>query len=293
MRVNGKNIVKRVVDVCMIVLLLFLIAYQATGGALHEWLGIATAIVLILHHALNFRWISSLFKGKYSAYRVATVVVNALLLASVVLTALCGLAMSAHAAPFLYGFLPVAFARRYHLAMSVWTFILTGLHLGLHVPALTAGFRWSDRVRTSLATTFAVLSGVGFWLLAKNKIPNYIFFRQPFAFFDYEKAAGLVLLENLAIFTAFTFLGASCASFVKARQNGGDGQKYKRATPVILVVVAVLIGVALSFYLRDEAPAWSAAKSQTHSPTAEGSVASDTKSARLNPILVFNICVKS
>ena len=35
---------------------------------------------------------------------------NTLLLASIALTALCGMAMSAHALPFLYGMLPVPFA---------------------------------------------------------------------------------------------------------------------------------------------------------------------------------------
>ena len=170
----------------------------------------------------------------------------ALLLTSVVLTALCGMAMSAHATPFLYGFLPASFARRYHLAMSFWTFILVGLHLGLHVPTLTAGFRWNGKVKTTLAAIFAVLSGVGFWLFVKNRIPEYIFFRMHFAFLDYEKPAVLVFAENLAILTAFTFLGASCASFVKPSKNSNDGGKRKKATTAIFVVVAILIGVALT-----------------------------------------------
>ena len=265
MQDKGKIILKRVVDACMIVLLLFLIAYQVTGGTLHEWLGIATALVLILHHALNFKWISSLFKGKYNAYRVATVVVNALLLSSVVPTALCGLAMSAHAAPFLYDFLPGAFARRYHLAMSFWTFLLVGLHLGLHIPALTARFRWNGKVKNSLAATFTVLSGVGFWLFDKNRIPDYIFFRTHFAFLDYEKAAVLVFAENLAILAAFAFLGASCASLLKAsRSVDGDG-KFNRLTPAILVVVAILIGVALTLCAKGEretSPPWNGAALQ-------------------------------
>lgn len=246
MQGKGKNIVKKVVDVCMTVLLLFLIAYQVTGEKWHEWLGVATVVVFVLHHVLNRKWTASLFKGKYNAYRVVTVFATALLLTSVVLTALCGMAMSAHATPFLYGFLPASFARRYHLAMSFWTFILVGLHLGLHVPALTAGVRWNGKVKTSLAVAFAVLSGVGFWLFVKNRIPEYLFFRMHFAFLDYEKPAVLVFAENLAILTAFAFLGASCASIVKPSKNADDGGKRKKATTAIFVVVAILIGVALT-----------------------------------------------
>ena len=98
----------------------------------------------------------------------------------------------------------------------------------------------------ALAAIFAVLSGVGFWLFVKNRIPEYLFFRMHFAFLDYEKPAVLVFAENLAILTAFTFLGSSCASIVKPSKNADDGGKRKKATTAIFVVVAILIGVALT-----------------------------------------------
>ena len=63
----------------MTVLLLCLMAYQVTGNALHEWLGIGMTVVLIVHHILNIKWYGSLFKGKYNAYRIIVTVVNTLL----------------------------------------------------------------------------------------------------------------------------------------------------------------------------------------------------------------------
>ena len=145
MQVRKKNVIKKGVDTCMTVLLLCLMAYQVTGETLHEWGGILMTVLLIVHHILNFKWYRSLFKGKYNAYRTVTAVVNTLLLASIALTALCGMAMSSHAAPFLYGIFPVSFARRFHLAAFFWSFLLMGLHLGLHIPAMTAGLRWNGR----------------------------------------------------------------------------------------------------------------------------------------------------
>ena len=247
MQALKKSVVKKVVDVCMTVLLLCLMAYQVTGEALHEWSGIAMTALLIVHHVLNFKWYKSLIKGKYNAYRIVTVAVNTLLLASIALTALCGMAMSAHALPFLYGMFPVSFARRFHLAMSFWSFILMGLHLGLHIPAMTAGIKWNGKIKTAAAAAFAVISGVGFWLFVKNGIPDYIFFRTPFAFFDYEKAAALVFLENLAILTAFAFLGAEIASLIKAgRGKSGSGKKI--FISVCLVLLALLTGAAVSVF---------------------------------------------
>lgn len=245
MPTNKKNVIKKIVDALMSVLLLCLMAYQVTGENLHEWGGIAMTVLLIVHHILNFKWYKSLFKGRYNAYRIVTVIVNTLLLASIALTALCGMAMSSHAVPFLYGMLPIAFARRFHLAMSFWSFILMGLHLGLHIPAMTACLKWNGRLKSAVTAVFAVLAGVGFWLFVKNSIPDYMFFRTPFAFFDYDKAAALVFLENLAILIAFAFLGAETASIIKWTVGKTENKKTKTITSVCLVLLSLLTGAAL------------------------------------------------
>lgn len=229
----------------MTVVLLLLMAYQVTGETLHEWFGIGMAMLLVVHHVLNIRWYSALFKGKYNAYRAVTTAVNTLLLISIALTAVCGMAMSAHAVPFLYGFLPVSFARRFHLAMSFWSFILMGIHLGLHIPAMTAGLKLKGKAVTLTCCAATVISGVGFWLFVKNGIPEYIFFRTPFAFFDYGKTFSIVFLENLAILFAFAFAGTSVASFVKG-QNGEDSdRKAKRFDIAVFFLISLLICAAL------------------------------------------------
>jgi len=248
MQGKHKKIIKKTVDVCMTVLLLCLMAYQVTGETLHEWFGIGMTALLIVHHILNIKWYASLFKGKYNVYRIVTVAVNSFLLVSIALTAVCGMAMSAHAVPFLFGILPVSFARRFHLAMSYWSFILMGIHLGLHIPAMTAGFKWKGKLKIAVSAVFSVISGVGFCLFMKNGIPDYIFFRMPFAFLDYEKSAVLVFIENLAILIAFAFLGASFASFIKAYKSRSDDRKNRLFISVILAAAAVLIG-ATAFLL--------------------------------------------
>ena len=153
MQAGKTNKIKKAVDVCMTVLLLCLMAYQVTGETLHEWFGIGMTALLILHHILNRKWYAALFRGRYNAYRIAVTAVNTLLLAAIALTAVCGMAMSAHAVPFMYGILPAAFARRFHLAMSYWSFILMGVHLGLHVPVMAAGMRLGEKAGTAADAT--------------------------------------------------------------------------------------------------------------------------------------------
>ena len=235
---------KWIVDLCMTLVLLCLMAYHVCGEVLHEWGGMLMTLLLIVHHILNRRWYASLFKGRYNAYRLVTVIVNTLLLGCIALTALCGMSMSAHAVPFLYSLLPISFARQFHLALSYWSFVLMGFHLGLHIPAMTTGLKWSGKTKAVLSLLCAVVAGLGFRLLLKNSLPDYMLFRTPFAFLDYDKAALLVFAENLAMLIAFAFLGACCADLCKA--FGRHGRKRGALLPLLLILLSLGIAAALT-----------------------------------------------
>ena len=62
----SNNTVKRIVDAAMTILLLLLMAYQVTGEAAHEWIGMAMTVLVIIHQILNRRWYAALFRGKYN-----------------------------------------------------------------------------------------------------------------------------------------------------------------------------------------------------------------------------------
>ena len=210
-RTKTNNMIRRIVDAAMTVLLLLLMAYQVTGEALHEWIGMGMTVLVIVHQILNRRWYGALLKGKYNAFRVLTTVINILLLLSFALTAFCGMSMSGHAVPFLYGMAPVSFSRQMHLSMSHWAFVLMGLHLGLHIPAMAAGLKLRDKTKKVLIGVFACIGAIGLWLFLRSGIPNYLFFRVPFAFLDYEKAGWRVFLENLLMLSFFAMVGTLAA----------------------------------------------------------------------------------
>ena len=137
--------------------------------------------------------------------------VNMLLLISFALTAFCGMSMSCHAVPFLYGMAPVSFARQMHLSMSHWAFVLMGLHLGLHIPAMTAKMKLEDRKKTLVSAVFCCIAGIGLWLFLRNGMTDYLLFRVPFAFLDYDKAGALVIFENILMLLFWAFTGAQCS----------------------------------------------------------------------------------
>jgi hypothetical protein len=73
-----------------------------------------------------------------------------------------------------------------------------------------------ENSRIERLVLFTALAGVGLWLFIKNGIPDYIFFKTHFAYLDYDKAAILVLLENLAVEFFFAFLGANAVRFIRS-----------------------------------------------------------------------------
>lgn len=231
---------KKAIDIIMSLTLLFLMAYQVTGEALHEWIGIAMTVLVICHHILNRNWCGALFKGKYQPGRILTTGTDFLMLVSLALTSFCGMSMSGHAVPFLYGMADISFVRHFHLAMSYWSFVLMGLHLGLHIPAMVMRIRFSDRTRMILTAVFALAAGYGWFLFLRSEIPDYMFFRNPFAFFDYEKAKAPVIFENLMMLVFWGFLGSQLADLCVSR-----GGKRNKLLPVAFILFAVLWGVVL------------------------------------------------
>ena len=216
--------IKRCIDVCMTILLLCLMAYQVIGEQAHEWIGMGMTLLVIIHQVLNRRWYAAIFKGKYNAYRILTTVINVLLLIFFALTAFCGMSMSGYAVPFLYGMAKVSFARRMHLSMSHWAFVLMGLHLGLHVPAMTAKWRMADKVKWVLSAMTCLIAGIGLFLFLKNGMTDYLFFRVPFTFLDYEEAGSLVILENILMLLFWAFIGTQAAMLCQNLQRK-DGNR--------------------------------------------------------------------
>ena len=219
---HNNNMIRRIIDACMTLVLLALMAYQVTGETVHEWTGIVMTVLVITHQILNRKWYSAVFKGKYNPYRIMTTVVNIPLLLSFALTALSGMAMSRHAVPFMNGMVPVSLARQMHLAMSHWSFVLMGLHLGLHIPVMTAKMKIEGKTRTAIGVIFCCLAGIGLFLFLRNGWFDYMFFRAAFAFLDYEKAGVLVFLENLIMLAFWAFIGDQTVVFCRKTTPRND-----------------------------------------------------------------------
>lgn len=280
---DNKNsmVIKRSVDVLMTVLLLCLMAYQVTGDFLHEWIGIGMTVTVIVHQILNRKWYGALFKGRYTGYRILLTAAAILLLLSMAMTAVSGISMSGHAVPFMYGMVKVSLARQMHLSMSHWSFVLMGVHLGLHVPVITAGFKLSDKVKTVLSAVFCLAAGTGLYFFIQNRIFDYLFFRVPFAFLDYEKAGVLVFIENILILVFWAYIGEK-AALMSAVQNKSSDKTNKKQIHLIFVLCAVIMGLVMNMIFSKNtndnigSSGWEPSAQETSSQTTEGAVASSS-----------------
>ncbi len=45
-------------------------ACSVTGQAVYEWMGITLFVLFMIRHLLNFQWLQSIGKGRYSLARI-------------------------------------------------------------------------------------------------------------------------------------------------------------------------------------------------------------------------------
>ena len=103
--------------------------------------------------------------------------------------------------------------------MSHWSFVLMGLHLGLHMRVMLPKKEPEKNIRMTIISLLTILSGIGFWLFLRNNMPDYLSFKVPFALLDYEKAGLLVFVENLLTLLFFVFTGYQVSLLLVRNKN--------------------------------------------------------------------------
>lgn len=217
-----KAIIKLVVDIIMTMDLLFLMGYHLWGEAPHELAGAAMLALFITHHILNLHWHKSLFKGKYNAMRILTLVVDILVLASMLIQMYSGIVMSRHMFAFFRFNGSMAMARRLHILGAYWGFILMSLHLGLHwntilgITRKTAGINGSKKIR-SIITFIAGLAvaGYGVAVFINRDFPANMILKNEFVFLDYNESKLMFYIDYLALMGFCIFVAHYGAKLIR------------------------------------------------------------------------------
>lgn len=210
-----KKHIRTVVDMAMIVLLPMLMAYSLIGEKLHEIIGTILFALFIVHHVLNRQWYKAIFNGKYTPRRIFQTVLNFLLLVFMLTQPISGILMS----KYLYSSIRIAgssaTARELHLFLAYWGFVFMCLHAGTHMCAPIKKLQARGRrTLTMILIALGAISVYGGYAFVKRRLPEYMFLRSSFAFFDFGEPRIFFFLDYIAMMILFAAIGMMISVFL-------------------------------------------------------------------------------
>ena len=191
----------------MTILLLLLMCYPTMDSQIHEMMGVMMIICFIIHHVLNRKWYHTLSQGHYPLLRKIILIINTLLFIDLILVFISGLTMS-EIFPF-FNFIRASTARRLHMSLTYWGFILMAIHLGLHLQSMLIPIQ--KRIKKSQSSFILmylpyVLSIYGLIMFMNHQWFDYLFGFNEFLFFDSSITIFRMIIDIASIFLFFTVL---------------------------------------------------------------------------------------
>lgn len=206
-----KTLMKVIIDVSMILLFLVQMAYHLIGNALHEYIGIALFILLILHNILDRKWYQGLWKGKYTPVRAFHTTLNFLLLISCFGLMFSAICLSTTLSDVLH-LQAVMLGRKLHMIFTTWSFVLMSMHVGIHgnmmVGIIKKHIKNQQRLYWGIARLIVfVVSVYGLYTFISRGMIQRMFLLSEYAFFDYQES----LIFFMSDYIAMMFLFANVA----------------------------------------------------------------------------------
>lgn len=216
-----KNKIKTLIDIVMTILFIILMGYYVTDNAVHEILGTITFILFLMHHILNIKWYTSIFKWKHNFQRTFHIILNLLLFIAMVGMMVSGIMISADVFAFLD--IPTTmFARRLHMLSTSWGFVLMAIHVGLHITGLMNKLNAKMKNSTFEYVYYFILvllAGLGIYSFINLRVWEDMFLVNDFKFFDYEQSPILFYLKYVAILIAIALVIYIIFSLVRRGRN--------------------------------------------------------------------------
>lgn len=215
-----KSKIKIITDIAMTVLLMFVMGYPFFGRKEHEWLGAAMFILFLLHHILNLQWHKNLFKGRYNAMRIISLVVDVLVFVTMIAQMVSGIIMSRYVFKFLNITSGMAVARKVHLMMAYWGFILMSFHIGLHLNMIIGMIKKNRKNKSMSKPSFVIgllIFGYGIYAFIKRDFYSNMFLKKEFVFFNYDESRLWFYLDYFAIMWLFIFVAYVISGLISKR----------------------------------------------------------------------------
>lgn len=217
---NKRSTVKILIDIGMTICLLLLMPYSLLSETAHEWIGMAMLMLFIAHHMLNRKWLLSIGKGKYNAFRVIQTVLVIIMFILMMGSMISGILLSNYIFKWIKIFGTYVTARQIHMFCAYWGLGVMSLHFGLHwnIAVAMTGRLWKSPslIRKWVARFVAVvIAGYGLYAFYRRQIGDYLLMRMHFVFYDYEEGVFPFLIDYLAVMILIAFIGYYGGLFLK------------------------------------------------------------------------------
>lgn len=214
---NKLNKIRLPLDIMMTLVSIVLMGgnFLFPAEIVHEILGVGLFVLWGVHIALNRRWYSAIFRGKYNPYRVMQTVINCCILICTIFLMISGIILSNQLFTFLNIQSGLGFARIAHLLSSHWYYLFMSLHIGLHMGRL-----FQNVAAKSLPRILLVLTSLyGVYAFITRGVWKYLVLKQQFFFFDLERGYILFTMDYISIIILFATISHFIAKLLKKRFN--------------------------------------------------------------------------
>ena len=212
---NKLNKIRLPLDIMMTLVSIVLMGgnFLFPADIVHEILGVGLFVLWGVHIALNHRWYSAIFRGKYNPYRVMQTVINCCILICTIFLMISGIILSNQLFTFLNIQSGLGFARIAHLLSSHWYYLFMSLHIGLHMGRLFQNVATKILPRILLVLT----SLYGLYAFIVRGVWKYLILKQQFFFFDLERGYIFFAMDYISIIILFAVVSRVVAASFKRR----------------------------------------------------------------------------
>jgi hypothetical protein len=229
---NGKMQVKILADSLMSILLPVLMAWSLIGEKAHEWIGVSMIILFFLHHALNYRWFISIFKGHYTYIRIVQTVLDLILILIMLTLMASGIMLSKYVFTGLSIQSGSAVARVGHMLASHWGFVLMSIHVGMHGNTFVGLFKSKCKAHKTLSIlrvpcriVAIIITSYGVFAFIHRQFPAYMFLKNQFVFMNFDESLALFFADYLAIMVLFSISGYILSTTIRKYTQSSFGGK--------------------------------------------------------------------
>lgn len=201
---------RKKLDVLMVILMIVVMSYQATGNLFHEAAGVILLVLFVVHNILNRKWYQNIPKGKYSGFRNMMLIINILTLICMLAAMGTGIYLSQSVFASLLGMREAYLIRPWHVAAGAWGIILVSFHGGMHIR-----IPGEKKVLYGIGGILSAVSGI--WAFFALDMPNRLILRDTGMYWRYS---GLLLfLANALMMAFFAGVAAIMADRLKRKRN--------------------------------------------------------------------------